>query len=153
MGHSSHSLLDADEVGPVDLAVMLFDGPVSDRVGDAIADLVHTGMVRVIDLAVIDADDDSEDVDDHSDLLHGTGFAEIADQRLDLLTNEDLHVVKQALPVGKTGLVVVWENTWAGSLAEAVRSDGAQLAVLERLSHDAVTEAITQAKNPELSQE
>lgn len=146
MGHSSPSLLDAEKVGPVDLALLLFDGPVSDEVGDAIADLVHTGTVRVIDLAVVDADEPGEDIDDHSDMLHGTGFHELTDNRLDLLTNEDLQVVKAALPAGKTGLVVVWENTWAASLAEAIRTDGGQLAVFERIPHDAVAAAMAQAQ-------
>src|SRR4051794_32409230 len=144
MSSSVPSVLDAEDVGPVDVALLLFDGAISDDIGDLISDLVHAGTVRVIDLAVVDADEDTgEDVDDHSDALHGTGFGELADHRLDLLTNEDLQVVKQALPPGKTGLVVVWENTWAASLAAAIRSDNGELAVLERIPHDAVTEAMS----------
>jgi Family of unknown function (DUF6325) len=144
MGVSSASLLDADQVGPVDLAVLVFDGSVPDEVGDEIAELVHTGTVRVIDLAVVTADADStEGVDDSSDTLPGDGFHELTDHRFDLLTNEDLELVKQTLPAGTVGLVVVWENTWAATLAEAIRADGGQVAILERIPHDAVREAMS----------
>lgn len=146
MGHPASSLLDADQIGPVDLALLVFDGPVPDDVGDAIVKLVHTGTVRVIDLAVVAADEDTgEDIADHSDELGGSGFLELSDHRLDLITNEDLQVVKEALPAHTTGLVLVWENTWAATIAEAVRSDGGQLAVFERIPHAAVTEAVAQA--------
>ena len=40
-------------------------------------------------------------------------FPELSDPRLDLITNEDLQVVKEALAAHTTGLVVVWENAWA----------------------------------------
>ncbi|HEY7008198.1 MAG TPA: DUF6325 family protein [Jatrophihabitantaceae bacterium] len=146
MGALPVSLLDADKIGPVDLAVLVFHGAVPDEVGDEIVDLVHTGTVRVVDLAVVTADaDSSEGVDDSSDALAGSGFGELADQRFDLLTNEDLELVKQMLPEHAVGLVVVWENTWAAKLADAIRADGGRVAQLDRIPHDSVREALAAA--------
>lgn len=139
------SVLDASTVGPVDLAVVVFDGSsVADEVGDAISDVVHSGTVRVIDLALVSAAPDAEVVgaQDLRETLHGTGFDELADTRFDLLTDEDLSAISASLEPGTVALVVVWENTWSARLGDIVRRAGGRLAAFERLPHSEVIAAI-----------
>ena len=136
--------LDADTVGPVDVAVILFEkNQFNGDVAPALADLNDSGTVRIIDLAFVRKDEDesvsyAEVIDDQVaetfERLHGGQF--------DLLSDEDLNDIGGGLEAGSSALVVVWENTWAGRLAAAVRASHGQLISQDRIPREIVLRAI-----------
>jgi hypothetical protein len=83
--------LDADSVGPVDVAVILFEGnKFSGDVAPALAELNDGGTVRIIDFAFVRKETDG------SASVVEAGDAEVADlfdfhaTQFDLLSEEDL---------------------------------------------------------------
>jgi hypothetical protein len=138
------AVLNADAIGPVDVAVIRFEG--NDFNGDvapALADLHDSGTVRVIDLAFVRKDPDG-----------ATSFVEVEDEdvaeqlksvrgeQFDLLSDEDLDYIATGLDPSTSALIIVWENTWAARLAAAVRESHGSLIAQERIPRENVLRAI-----------
>lgn len=135
---------DPDSVGPVDVAVVLFEGNnFNGEVAPAIAELQQSGTVRIIDLAFLTKDADGTaafvEVED-ADVAEA--FAGITESQLDLLSDEDLMGMADGLDPESSALVIVWENTWASRLATAIRGSGGELISYFRIPHETVAEAI-----------
>ena len=140
----SHSLT-ADTIGPVDVAVLLFEGNnFNGEVAPALADLHSAGTVRVIDLAFVRRDADGTtaflEVED-ADVAEA--YARIHADELDLLSDNDLTQIAESLDPGSSALVVVFENTWVAGLARAIRESRGQLLSLERVPRESVLKALT----------
>lgn len=136
--------LDADLIGPVDVAVIRFVGnEFNGDVAPALAELHDSGTVRIIDLAFVRREVDGtsaivevEDAD-VADLLtsvHGEQF--------DLLSDEDLTAIASGLDPDSSALVIVWENSWAARFAAAVRGSHGSLITQERIPRESVLRAI-----------
>ncbi len=135
---------DPDSVGPVDVAVVLFEGNrFNGEVAPAIAELQQSGTVRIIDLAFLTKDAEGNaafiEVED-ADIADA--FDGITESQLDLLSDEDLVGLAEGLDPESSALVIVWENTWASRLAQAVRGSGGELVSYFRMPRDVVVEAI-----------
>jgi hypothetical protein len=138
-------LLQADRIGPVDVAVIAFDG--NDFNGDiapALADLQASGTVNVIDLAFVRKDaDGSTAIVEIADDAVASAFEPIADSQFDLLSEADLTDLATGLEPASSAMVVVWENSWAARFASAVRQSHGRVTMLERIPHENVERAIT----------
>ncbi|MFI1933535.1 DUF6325 family protein [Streptomyces sp. NPDC020330] len=136
--------LQADTVGPVDVAVIAFEGNRFDgQVVPALQELQQNETVRILDLAFVSkASDGSVTVVELTDPGVAETLLQVTDAQFDLLSNEDLRTVSDSLGDGSSALVVAWENTWAARLAAAVRGSEGELVMLERVPRDAVVEAI-----------
>lgn len=134
----------ADSIGPVDIAVLVFDGhDFNGDVAPAIADLHHNEIVRVIDLAFVRKDPDgTTSVVEVAETELAEHYAAIMGSELDLLNDEDLEGFAASLEADSSALVVVFENSWAARLGEAVRSSNGQLASLVRIPRENVLTAI-----------
>ena len=137
------ALLDADSVGPVDVAVILFEGnKFSGDVAPALAELNDSETVRIIDFAFV-----RKETDGTASVVEA-GDAEVAElfdfhgTQFDLLSEEDLTGVADELKADSSALVIVWENRWAARLAAAVRASNGQLAAQERIPREIVLRAI-----------
>jgi hypothetical protein len=64
--------------------------------------------------------------------------AEIAE----LLTEEDVGYIGEALEPGTVAAVLVWENTWAAPFASSVRRSGGQLVASGRIPVQAILAAL-----------
>jgi Family of unknown function (DUF6325) len=135
--------LDTDSVGPVDVAVILFEGnKFSGDVAPALADLNDSGTVRIIDFAFVRKETDG------SASVVEAGDAEVADEfnfhatQFDLLSEEDLLGIADQLEADSSALVIVWENRWAARLAAAVRASHGRLISQERIPRETVLRAI-----------
>ena len=138
-------LLQADKIGPVDVAVIAFDGnDFNGGIAPALADLQASGTVNVIDLAFVrkDADGSTAIVEVADDAL-AAAFDQIADSQFDLLSEDDLTDLARGLEPESSAMVVVWENSWAARFASAVRQSHGRVAMLERIPHENVERAIT----------
>ena len=138
-------LLQADRIGPVDVAVIAFDGDdFSGDIAPALADLQASGTVNVIDLAFVRKDaDGSTAIVEVADDTVASAFDQIADSQVDLLSEDDLTDLARGLEPESSAMVVVWENSWAARFASAVRQSHGRVAMLERIPHENVERAIT----------
>ena len=136
--------LDADTIGPVDVAVILFEGnKFNGDVAPALSDLNDSGTVRIIDLAFVRKDDDeSISYAEVADAEVADAFERLNDTQFDLLSDEDLNEIGAGLKPGSSALVIVWENSWAGRLAAAIRASHGQLISQDRIPRETVLRAI-----------
>ncbi|MFC8657049.1 DUF6325 family protein [Streptomyces parvus] len=137
--------LQADTVGPVDVAVIAFEGNRFDgRIVPALRELQLNETVRILDLAFVSkARDSSVAVLELSDPGVAETLRQVTDVQFDLLSDEDLRTVSDSLTQESSALVVAWENTWAARLSAAVRGSEGELVMLERVPREAVLEAIS----------
>ena len=135
--------LNTDSVGPVDVAMILFEGnKFSGDVAPALAELNDNGTVRIIDFAFV-----RKEADGSASVVEA-GDAEVAEQfdfhatRFDLLSEEDLVGFADELEADSSALVIAWENSWAARLAAAVRASHGRLISQERIPRETVLRAI-----------
>jgi hypothetical protein len=135
---------DSDAIGPVDVALVLFEGSqFNGEVAPALVDLQDSGAVRIIDLALLSKTPEGDTlVVEVEDADVADAFAVLSDGALDLLNDEDLAAMADALDPGSSALAVAWENTWARRLAAAVRGSGGELVAQYRIPHDVVVAAL-----------
>jgi hypothetical protein len=135
-----------DELGPIDWIVVEFPGSrFKGEIAPALDDLVMRGIVRVLDLLLIRKDEEgSLDVFELSDLDESEiGTLRTYESALaDLVSEEDVKAVAAAIEPGSTAALLVWENSWAGPFASAVRRAGGQLAASGRIPVQAILAAL-----------
>lgn len=126
------------ELGPVDYLVIEFPGNKMTGEGFPIlVDLVQRGIIRILDLAFITrGEDGSIDAIDLKD-FDAEGIGQLAvfheDGKPGLLDQSDLDEVGAVLAPNSSAGVLVFENTWAGPFAAAMRRSGGQLVASGRI--------------------
>ncbi|MER5862469.1 DUF6325 family protein [Kitasatospora sp. NPDC002040] len=137
--------LTVDTVGPVDVAVISFDGNrFNGEVAPALLELQQSGTVRILDLTFISKDSDGAvSVLEVEDSAAAEAFERVTQAEFDLLSEEDLATVAAGLEPSSSALVAVWENTWAARLSAALRDSGGEVLLLERIPRGDVVQAIT----------
>jgi hypothetical protein len=130
-------------VGPVDVVAILFEGnKFNGEVAPALLELEESGIVTILDLALVVKDDKGEvamvEIEDHdvAELLSA-----IVGDRVDLLSEEDLVGVAASLPNSSSALVIVYENSWASRFAKACADSGGTLVAYERISAEVLQAA------------
>lgn len=141
-------VLKADAVGPVDVAVVTFDGNTfNGDIAPALTELQDNGIVRLIDLAFVRKEANGPvTIVQIADQEVADAYREITDPRFDLLAEDDLRQLTQALRPGTSALVVVWENAWAARFAAAVRESHGQVTAYERIPYEKVRRALAAAE-------
>jgi hypothetical protein len=133
-----------DELGPIDFLVIEF--PESHLTGEgltALIDLVDRGIIRVLDLVFVERRTDGTVVRLHIDEKDDKAvLAPFSGASSGLLGDEDLTAVGDVLVPGAWAAVLVYENTWAGPLAGALRRAGGQLVANGRLPVQALLAAL-----------
>lgn len=136
--------LSPDEVGPVDIAVIRFEGSrFNGEIAPALIELIEAGTVRIIDISFVRKGLDGEVV-----IVEGVdaevedAFERIVGTQFDLLNDEDLQAVADDLDPGSAAIVIVWENSWASRLAAALRGSEGEVVLLERVPREVVLTAI-----------
>jgi hypothetical protein len=143
-------------MGPIDVIVIGYP-PDAPRTGEAIPlfiDLVDRGLIRVLDVLIVEKDTHGNvtgiEVTDfagegESDLLLFEGA------RSGLLGHEDAMNAGEALDPGAMALLICIENRWAAPFANAVRRNGGQVLGFERVAVQdllAAAEALDDADAP-----
>ncbi|MFM1723869.1 DUF6325 family protein [Rhodococcus sp. PAM 2766] len=136
-----------DELGPIDYAVVEFPAG-QDPDGSALPiliDLVERGIIRVLDLVFVRKGEDGSVV---GLAIEDFGFgAEVditlfAEASSGLLDRSDLDEAAVALEPGRSGAILVYENSWAAPFATALRRQGAQLVASGRVPVQGVLSAL-----------
>ena len=134
------------ELGPVEYAIVAFPGSgMSGVMVPAIGDLVSRGVIRLIDLQLVERLPDGT--------LRTLGLETLpAEQRaaygaldprlVGMLGALDLAELTESLPPGSSAALMVWEDTWAMGLAETLRADNAVLVDRQTVPHEVVRAAL-----------
>jgi hypothetical protein len=133
------------EIGPVEYMIVSFPGNrFRGEIAPALADLVEAGTIRIIDLAFVGKDADGEvltfelpdldpDVQEALDSLRGEAGG--------LFNEDDLMLAAEELEPNSSAALLVWEDVWATSVAQAIRDAGGEVLDLDRVPHDVVVAA------------
>jgi hypothetical protein len=142
---------DDAELGPIDIVVIAYPAG-SPMTGEAVPlfmDLVERGIIRVLDALFVAKDEDGKiegfqasDLDDK-----GVGDYRIFEGASSgLIGNEDAATAAEGMEPGSAGVIIVYENRWAGPFAAAVRRNGGVLVANERIPAQDVMDALDAAE-------
>ena len=139
--------IDVEQLGPVDYLVVGFPADKADFSGamaNELKKLMDSGTIRVLDLVLVTKAEDgtveAAELRDRDESEVGELRALEADLSL-LLALEDVERVGADLEAGSAAAVLVWENTWAGPLASAIRRSGGELVGMGRIPTQALIAA------------
>ncbi len=133
-------------IGPVEYIVIEFPG--NQFRGDimpALKELVAKRTIHVIDGIVIRKDARGNVQWFEIDQLGGDEakpFDELEGEILDLVNAEDIVLAAQGLAPNSTAALLVWEDSWATQLANAVRNARGRVVAHERIPNQVVETAI-----------
>jgi len=137
---------DLDQAGPIDYLVVEFPG--NKMTGEAfpiLVDLADRGIIRILDLVFVRKDLDGSvagmaiadfDQDGELDLAVFEGASS------GLLDDSDIAEAGGVLEPGSSAGVLVYENSWAGPFASAIRRSGGQLVASGRIPVQAILAAL-----------
>jgi hypothetical protein len=139
--------INLDQLGPVDYLVVGFPADRADFSGamaDELKKLTDSDTIRVLDLVIVTKAEDGTieavELKDKDDSEVGELRSLEADLSL-LLASEDVERVGADLEAGSTAALLVWENTWAGPFASAIRHSGGELITGGRIPTQALIAA------------
>jgi Family of unknown function (DUF6325) len=127
------------ELGPVDVVVIGYP-PDAPRTGEAIplfVDLVDRGIIRVLDVLMVQKDGEGNISGLEIADLDGDGVDDLlvfAGARTGMLGEEDASTAGEALQPGEAALMICFENAWAAPFASAVRRNGGRMLAFERVA-------------------
>jgi hypothetical protein len=135
----------ADEIGPVEYLIAAFPGnQFRGEIAPALSDLVEAGTIRIIDIAFVGKDEKGDVAAfELSDLDPEVreGLENLGATSGGLFNEEDLMAAGEELDLNSSAALLVWENTWAKPMAEAIRNAGGQLYDYDRVPHEVVVAA------------
>ena len=136
----------APSVGPVDLIVLAFPGNnFKGEIIPAIQELVDAGTVRIIDIlfAYKAGDDDVrvlEIQEMESEIFQR--FDPVVAEITGLLTANDVSALSASLPPDTSLGLLLFENTWARKVGDAIQAADGQVVMFERIPRPVVQDLI-----------
>jgi hypothetical protein len=138
-----------DEMGPIDYILVEWPGrQPNGEVAPHLIDLVDRGLIRILDLTFIAKAEDGT--------VRGLEIADVGGEVAEmsifegassgLLSDDDVEEAGAAMEPGTSAALLVFENSWAGPFAAAVRRSGGQLAASGRIPVQAVLAALDAAE-------
>ena len=141
----TEDLTGLEETGPIDYLVVAF--PHAKLTGEAfplLVDLVDRGIIRILDLVVVQVDENGFTAMELTD-LDGDGELDLAvfeGVRSGLLDDEDVAQSAGLVDPGNAVALLVYENTWAGPFVSAMREAGAEVVASGRIPAEDVVAAL-----------
>jgi hypothetical protein len=133
-------------IGPVEYIILGFPG--NNFKGDivpALAKLIDSETVRIIDLVFILKDADGTVTTFEFDQLEELApYATLQGEVGGLVNEEDIAYAADDLAPNSSAALLVWEDTWATELAEAVRGAGGVVLEGARIPPDLVDAALAE---------
>ena len=139
---------DGTTLGPVEIAVIGFpENKFTGEIAPAIADLVESGTVSILDLVFITKDDDGSvagvELNELDDAV-AAPYQDLEGQAGGLLSDEDFEQIGEALDPNSSALAIVWENTWARKLVGAIQNAGGVLVAHDRIDAATVQDVLAE---------
>lgn len=132
-------------LGPVEHLIIEFPGNRFDgSIAPALARLVESGTVRILDLVFLQKHDDGSvsyfEIDELEDAVRFA--ADLEGEAGGLLGSDDLAAAAEALQPNCAAAFLLWEDCWAAELADAIRGAGGVIVAGGRVSHELVEEVL-----------
>ncbi len=133
-------------IGPMEMVAFSFPGnQFTGEIGSALGELVASGTIRILDLAILSKD--------ATGMLTAMQIADLdpwgAASTLALVTgeegyfaDEDYLAFGETMAPNSTEALMLFENTWATKFASAVRNAGGELVLSERIPRAVAEELI-----------
>jgi len=130
-------------IGPVEYIVIGFpENRFTGAIVPALTDLVESGTIHIIDLVFVSKAADGTVTSFEFDALEElVDYAGLDGEAGGLLNDEDIELAAEALEPNSSAALLVWEDTWAAPLANALRDAGGVLLGGERIPHEIVQAA------------
>lgn len=139
-----------EEMGPIDYVLVEWPGRQRPHgeLAPHLVDLVDRGLIRILDLAFIEKDEEGN--------VAALEIAEVGGEVVELaifegassglIGGEEVDQAGAALEPGTAAALLVYENTWAAPFASAVRQSGGQLVASGRIPVEDVLAALDAAE-------
>jgi hypothetical protein len=119
------------DLGPVELLFVQFPGNrFTGEIAPALADLVGSGTIRIIDLVFVAKDGDGntlglelEDIGDDGRAF----FDPLVDGLEQLISDEDVEDLSEALEPNSSAAIMLFEHAWAVPFRDALVNSGGEL--------------------------
>ena len=134
------------DIGPVEVLMVEFPGnQFNGEIAPALAELVDSGMIRIIDLLFVTKTAQGEvlglelaDLDDDIAQAFHPQVAEVSG----LLSDEDVEDLGDALDPDSSAAILVFEHVWATTFRDALVNSGGELLASIRIPKEAVDEVV-----------
>jgi uncharacterized membrane protein len=143
-------MADDDALGPISYLIVEFPGNKMTGEGMPIlVDLVEQGLIRILDLLFVTRDEAGSlravelrdlDLDGQIDVTLFEGASS------GLLDDSDLADAASVIEPGSSAAILLFENRWARSFAQALRRGGAELVAAGYVPLDAIAESLDAAE-------
>jgi uncharacterized membrane protein len=133
-------------IGPVEILVVGFPGnQFSGKIAPALAELVDSGLVRVIDLVFVakDADGDVAAIElSELDDEISVAFQPHVEEPSGLLADEDIQDLGADLAPSSSAAILLFEHVWATKFRDAVVDSGGELIASIRIPKEVIDEVV-----------
>lgn len=131
-------------LGPIEIIVVGFpENQFTGEIAPALADLVESGIVRIVDLVFI-AKDEAGDVAalelNELDASISDAYLTLVEELDSLIGEEDIEDFGEQLEPGSSIALLVVEHVWAKGFADAVAGSGGVLLDSIRIPRDVIAE-------------
>ena len=135
-------------VGPVDVVIIGFPGnKFTGEIAPALADLIESGTIRVIDILFVRKDADGiVEISEISELDDETyaQFDLVTSDMEGLMSDDDGRRMSELLEPDSSAAVMVFENTWATRFTEAMRHADGEVVFNERIPRVVIDEMMAE---------
>ena len=135
-------------LGPLEYLVIGFDGNRFDgSIAKEIEKVVDKGIIRLVDVVFVTHDAGGELVIvelSNTDDPRFVSFAPLLAQMRALFTPEDLEEIADSLPLGTSGLILLFEHRWAEDLKDAIGANGGFLVRRDVIAPEVLAEVSAQ---------
>jgi hypothetical protein len=133
-------------IGPVEYILIGFPGnKFTGEIAPALAKLIESNTVRIIDLVFISKDADGNLATFEFDQLEELApFASLDGEAGGLVGEADIEYAAAALEPNSSAALILWEDVWATELAQAVRNANGVVIEGARIPHEVVEEAFNE---------
>jgi len=131
-------------IGPVEYLILGFpDNKFTGQIVPELAKLIDSGLVRIIDLTFISKDAVGDvEVIQHDVVEELAAFAGLDAEVGGILTDEDITYAALSLEPNSSAALLIWEDTWAGPFAAAVRDANGVILEGARIPREVIEQAI-----------
>jgi len=141
-----------DELGPVDIVVIAYpaDAPMTGEAVPIFLDLVERGIIRVLDVLIVQQNEDGTVSGFEATDLDGDKIGDLKvfeGASTGLLGEEDAASAGEMLEPGSAAVMIVYENRWAAPFAAAVRRNGGVLVANHRITAQELMDALDTAES------
>jgi hypothetical protein len=133
-------------IGPVEYLLIEFPGnKFTGEIVPALGRLIENQTVRIIDLVFISTDaDGSVSMFEFDQLDEFAPFATLDGEAGGLISKEDIAYAGAGLQPNSSAALLVWEDTWATELAQAIRNANGVVIEGARIPHDLAEQALSE---------